>query len=96
MQLDPQIDAVILGCTHYPLLMPKILKYMPQGVHIIAQGEYVAGALADYLKRHPEMEQKCSRGGTTRYLTTENPDTFREHAQIFLHEEVQVENITLG
>jgi glutamate racemase len=96
MQLDPQIDAVILGCTHYPLLMPKILKYMPQGVHIIAQGEYVAGALADYLKRHPGMEQKCSRGGTTRYLTTENPDTFREHAQIFLHEEVQVENITLG
>ena len=96
MQLDPQIDAVILGCTHYPLLMPKILKYMPQHVRIIAQGEYVAGALADYLKRHPEMEQKCSRGGTTRYLTTENPDTFREHAQIFLHEQVAVENITLG
>ena len=96
MNLDPQIDAIILGCTHYPLLMPKILKYLPAGVMFVPQGEYVAESLKSYLERHPEMEQQCSKGGTTHYLTTENPDKFKEQAQIFLHEPVEVENITLG
>ena len=96
MRLDPQIDAVILGCTHYPLLMPKILKYIHPGVRIVPQGEYVADALKNYFARHPEMEQRCSKGGTTHYLTTENPEKFKEQAQIFLHEPVEVENITLG
>jgi len=96
MRLDPLIDAVILGCTHYPLLMPKILKYIHPGVRIVAQGEYVASSLQDYFRRHPEMEQKCSKGGSAYYLTTENPDKFRESAQIFLHEHIDVENITLG
>lgn len=96
MRLDPQIDAVILGCTHYPLLMPKILKYMPAGVRIVPQSEYVAESLQNYFERHPQMEQRCSRGARVHYLTTENPDKFKESAQIFLHEPVDVENITLG
>lgn len=96
MRLDPQIDAVILGCTHYPLLMPKILKYIQPGVRIVPQGEYVADALKDYFRRHPEIEQKCSKGAATQYLTTENADRFREQARIFLHEPVDVETITLG
>ena len=96
MNLDPQIDAIILGCTHYPLLMPKILKYLPAGVMVVPQGAYVAESLKSYLERHPEMEQQCSKGGTSHYLTTENPDKFKEQAQIFLHEPVEVENITLG
>ena len=96
MALDPQIDAIILGCTHYPLLMPKILKYLPKGVKIISQGEYVANSLKDYLERHTQIERKCAKGGSTRYLTTENPDKFKESARIFLNEEIQVENITLG
>ena len=95
MRLDPQIDAIILGCTHYPLLMPKILKYLPSGVRIIPQGEYVAGSLKSYLERHPEMAQRCAKNATARYLTTENPDKFKEQAQIFLHESIEVENITL-
>ena len=95
MRLDPQIDAIILGCTHYPLLMPKILKYLPTGVRIVPQGEYVAGSLKSYLKRHPEMEQRCAKNATARYLTTENPEKFKEQAQIFLHESIEVENITL-
>jgi glutamate racemase len=95
MGLDPKIDAVILGCTHYPLLMPKILKYMPPQVRIVPQGEYVAASLKDYLKRHTDLEQRCSRGGNVHYLTTENSETFREHAQIFLHEEVNVESIVI-
>jgi glutamate racemase len=95
MHLDPAIDAIILGCTHYPLLMPKILKYLPAGVCVIPQGEFVADSLASYLQRHPDMKQRCSTGATARYLTTENPDKFSESARIFLHEPVEVEHITL-
>ena len=96
MRLDPLIDAVILGCTHYPLLMPKILKYMPTGVRIVPQGEYVADSLQHYLLRHPELESCCSKDATVHYLTTESPEKFKEQAQLFLHEPVNVENITLG
>jgi glutamate racemase len=96
MRKDPQIDALILGCTHYPLLMPKILKYLPQGVRVVPQGEYVAESLKSYLERHPQIEQRCARNGRVNYLTTENPEKFKEQAQIFLHEPVEVENISLG
>ena len=96
MRKDPEIDTVILGCTHYPLLMSKILKYIPRGVRIVPQGEYVAESLQKYFVHHPEMEQRCSKGGIVRYLTTENPDKFRESAQLFLHEEVDVEKIVLS
>lgn len=95
MLKDPQIDAIILGCTHYPLLMPKILKYVNPGIRIVPQGEYVAESLQNYFRRHPQIEAKCSKGGHVHYLTTENPDRFRESAQIFLHEHVDVENISL-
>ena len=96
MAKDPEIDAIILGCTHYPLLMPKILKYLPEGVKIVSQGEYVASSLKAYLERHIEIERKCAKQGSVNYLTTENPEKFKESAQIFLNEEIQVENITLG
>ena len=96
MRLDPQIDALILGCTHYPLLMPKILKHLPTGVRVVPQGEYVAESLKSYLERHPLMEQRCSKNGEAHYLTTEKPEKFQEQAQIFLHEPVEVSNITLG
>ena len=96
MRLDPLIDTIILGCTHYPLLMPKILKYLPAGVRVVPQGEYVAESLKDYLIRHPQIEQRCKKNGEAKYLTTENPEKFKEQAQIFLHEPVEVENITLG
>ena len=95
MALDPLIDAIILGCTHYPLLIPKILKYLPKGVQVISQGEYVASSLQSYLERHPQIEQRCAKNGETRYLTTENPAKFKEQAQIFLNEAVEVDNITL-
>lgn len=95
LELDPHIDAVILGCTHYPLLMPKITKYMPPHVQLIPQGNYVAQSLENYLQRHPEMEQRCTRQGSVCYYTTENPDKFRETAQIFLQEQVNVQHIDL-
>ena len=93
---DPEIDTIILGCTHYPLLLPKINKYMPDGVRIIAQGEYVAKSLQDYFLRHPDMEQRCTRGAHVHYLTTENPEKFKESAQVFLNDSIEVENISLG
>ena len=96
MLLDPEIDAIILGCTHYPLLMPKIVKYVNPCIRIVPQGEYVAESLKDYFLRHPEMEEKCTKNGRVQYLTTENPDKFKESAQLFLHEDVEVKNIVLG
>ena len=96
MRKDPEIDTVILGCTHYPLLMSKILKYIPRGVRVVPQGEYVADSLRSYFLNHPEMEQLCSKGGSVRYLTTENPDKFSESAMLFLHERIEVEKISLG
>lgn len=95
MRQDSLIDAVILGCTHYPMLMPKILKYMPTGVRIVPQGEYVAESLRDYLQRHTDLAQRCSTGASVHYLTTENPQKFSQQAQLFLHEPVSVENISL-
>lgn len=95
MHLDPDIDAIILGCTHYPLLMPKIVKYVNPGIRIVPQGEYVASSLIDYFHRHPEMEEKCTKNGAVHYLTTENPEKFKESARLFLHEDVDVKNIIL-
>ncbi len=89
------IDSVILGCTHYPLLMDKIKQYMPAHVSVIPQGEIVAESLADYMHRHPEMEQRCRRGGTCHYLTTEDAEKFDSLAGIFVNEPVHAEKITL-
>ena len=96
LRQDPDIDTIILGCTHYPLLLPKIHKYIPRGIRIISQGEYVAESLQRYFERHPEIEQRCTQGGEVHYLTTENPEKFKEQAQLFLHESVEVEKETLG
>lgn len=95
MRRDPDIDSIILGCTHYPLLMPKIVKYVRPGVRIIPQGEYVAGSLQAYLERHADIEAKLTRGGSCRYFTTESPERFEESARIFLHEKVKVEHVEL-
>jgi len=96
LRLDADIDTIILGCTHYPLLLPKIHKYIPRGIRIVSQGEYVAESLQKYFVKHPEIEQRCTKGAAVHYLTTENPQKFKEQAQLFLHEDVDVENITLG
>ena len=96
LEKDPEIDTLILGCTHYPLLMEKIIKYVPSGVRLVPQGEYVAASLKDYLQRHPEMEQRCTRGGSCHYLTTENAEKFHESAALFMREpSLSVEKISL-
>ena len=90
-----EIDTVILGCTHYPLLLEKIRKYVPEGVTILSQGSIVAASLADYLSRHPEMNARISRGGRTEYLTTENPDKFDPLASHFLSSPVAARQVNL-
>jgi len=88
----PDIDTVILGCTHYPLLIDKIRRYMPANIHIVEQGSIVAESLKDYLRRHPEMEVRCQQGGHCRYLTTEDAERFASMASVFLGEEVTAEH----
>ena len=92
---DGKIDTIILGCTHYPLLLNKIKKYVPQHVNIVTQGELVAESLKDYLHRHPEMDAKCTRGQSCIYYTTESEEKFSESASIFLNESVSVKHIEL-
>ena len=91
-----EIDTLILGCTHYPLLLDKIRQFTPGHIRIIAQGEYVARSLQDYLNRHPEMDARCEKGGKCRFLTTESENKFEESASIFLgRQDIKVESIAL-
>jgi glutamate racemase len=95
MEADPMIDTVILGCTHYPILADKIRAALPEQVHVVAQGDIVAESLADYLRRHPEMETRLSRGGQCEYLTTELESRFARFASLFLGESVAAKRIMI-
>ena len=103
LEKDPQIDTLILGCTHYPLLLPKIAQWIKNNgnrfaagdIQVISQGYLEAKSLADYLRRHPEYESQLSQGGSCRYLTTENADRFSQSASLFLSSPVQAAHIDL-
>ena len=92
---DPQIDAVILGCTHYPLLIDKIKQYIPAGTALLNQGHIVADSLLDSLRRHPEMDGRITRGGETQYLTTEEPSKFSSLAAVFMGSPVAAKRVVL-
>lgn len=96
LEQNDEIDTVILGCTHYPLLYPIIRKYLPEHIELLSQGSLVAESLKDYLHRHPEMEQKCSQNGTCTYLTTESKKKFAEVATLFLNDTISARQIELG
>ena len=93
MMQCPDIDTVILGCTHYPLLLDKIKTFLPEGVLPLPQGDLVAVSLKNYLYRHPEMERRCTKSSTCRFLTTESPQRFSMAAS--LKENVNVSRIVL-
>ena len=95
LKSDPEIDTLMLGCTHYPLMLDKIKKYTPSGITIISQGELVAASLSDYLKRHPEMDVKCTKNSSIRYFTTESVDKFSSSASIFLNEAIVAEHLDI-
>lgn len=92
---DSLIDTIVLGCTHYPILIDKIRKYVPEDIKIVSQGEYVAEALKDYLTRHPEIDEKCTKNGTCKYLTTESADSFLPSASLFMNETISAQSIQI-
>lgn len=92
---DDKIDSIILGCTHYPLLINKIKAYTPSHITIVSQGKYVAQSLLQYLQRHPEIEAKCTKNGEVQFFTTESVEKFQSSASIFLQQKVEAKRITL-
>lgn len=95
MNQDMNIDTVILGCTHYPLLLPKIKQFLPKTVTVVEQGDIVGESLKDYLARHPEMDVKCSKNGSVHFYTTESVQKFKQTAGIFFNGDINVEHIHL-
>ena len=95
MRQSSEIDTLLLACTHYPLLMPKIKAHTGTQVTILSQGEIVAKSLADYLQRHPEIDENCSKGGNRRFLTTDSTEDFDAHAEIFFGKEVASEFVEI-
>ncbi len=95
LERDQDIDTIILGCTHYPLLLKKIEKYTPEHVKIISQGEYVAKSLRMYLNRHQVMDSMCSKNGKRLYYTTESAQEFEKSAFYFLNERIKAKETDL-
>jgi glutamate racemase len=92
---DKQIDTIILGCTHYPLLINKIKQHLSSSVTLISQGEIIAESLADYLKRHSEIASRCSKGGSVDFYTTDSAENFDKAAGLFFGQEVKSEHLVL-
>ena len=90
------IDVILLACTHYPLLKEKIQEYLPIGVKLISQGEIVANSLEDYLSRHSDIENQCSRNGQRTFYTTDSTEDFDNHASLFFNELVSSKRIDIG
>lgn len=89
LKQDADTDCILLACTHYPLLMNKIRQFVPSHIEVIEQGAIVAKSLADYLLRHPDMEERCSKNGQIRFFTTGDPADFDEHGSRFFGKPVQ-------
>lgn len=92
---DGNIDTILLACTHYPLLIEKLQKYVPQNIRILSQGEIVAESLATYLDRHPEMETRCTKNKSRSFYTTDSEEDFNAHAAIFFGEQVRSRHVEL-
>ncbi len=95
LSADPDIDSIILGCTHYPLLMPVIRKFVPDGIQLMEQGKVVSAKLVEYLARHPEMDTNCSKSGIIKYYTTENVEVFERNAANFIGQVIKSEKVVL-
>jgi glutamate racemase len=95
LRKDTKLDTLILGCTHYPLLLETIRKYVPENIHILEQGEIVANKLIEYLERHPEMDSRLSKDSVTEFLTTESSENFENKAELFLGTSVSATTIHL-
>jgi len=95
LEQSSAIDTIILACTHYPLLMDQIRKFVPEEIHIMDQGPLVAEKLDDYLYRHPEIEERCTKKGNAAFMTTGAVDLFEENAEIFFGQKISAKHIEL-
>ena len=95
MQKDPFIDTLVLGCTHYPLLLDNIRKFLPENVNVLCQGPLVAESLSQYLIRHPEIEERLSKNGSIKYLTTEHTEKFDSLASLFLDKQIESHTVAI-
>ncbi|MNK09752.1 Glutamate racemase 1 [compost metagenome] len=95
LEKDPKIDTILLACTHYPILLEPLQRLLPDHIEVLAQGKLVADSLVNYLDRHPEIAQKCLKGGTVKYLTTESARAFSEKASMLMNDDIQAEHLTL-
>jgi glutamate racemase len=95
LRKDKDLDTLVLGCTHYPLLIETIQKYVPKNINILQQGEITAEKLADYLERHPEIENKLSKNATLQFLTTESAENFNGKAALFMGHKVEAGHVHL-
>jgi glutamate racemase len=93
--VDNNIDTLLLACTHYPLLLPVIQRHIPEHMKVISQGPIIAEGLKDYMRRHPEMDARCGRGGRIRFVTTGSTNVFDSHASIFFGKNVVSEGLNL-
>jgi len=96
LRQDPNMDVIVLGCTHYPIIKDYIESIVPDHVTVISQGNIVAERLLDYLDRHPEIESKCSKTAKSTYLTTENTTEFDTNASYYIGEQIVSKHIKLG
>lgn len=92
---SPDIDLILLGCTHYPLLLPKIKAFLPPHIKVLTQGDIVAHSLKDYLKRHPEIDNLCSKNGQRHFLTTDSPTLFDQKSSIFFGKKIESQFLNL-
>jgi glutamate racemase len=93
---SPQIDTVLLACTHYPLMAAKIQGFLPADVKLVTQGDIVAKSLATYLQNHPEIDQKCSKNGQVQFFTTDNPSSFEEKGSLFFGQKIAANHTDLA
>ena len=93
---DPEIDTIVLACTHYPIIEKAIKKYIPEKVTIFSQGDLIAKKIQNYILRHPEIETRLTKQGGLKIYTTENQDVFNEKAFHLFPEEIHSEKIILS
>ena len=90
---DQDIDTILLGCTHYPLLLARIREALPREISLVSQGAIVASSLQDYLHRHPEMDIRLSKTSQMSYRTTSGKDEFLSLASVFLGEGISSDSV---
>jgi glutamate racemase len=92
---SPNIDTIVLACTHYPLLLPIIEQFVPKHISVLTQGKMVAASLDDYLSRHSEVDATCSKHGKTLFYTTDDAATFEEKATLFFGKQITASHISV-